>query len=378
MEQEREPGRDRGRLKHSKKRSRKSSKKSKRKRRTTLSDADDLSSASLGEESRRLASSERSRKARRPDTYDDSSCGLGGDATRVEYSDVSSDDFSAPEAGEIETDVTDACGVVAGKFRSQGSDGSTQSDTLDDDIVNSCSIEKDRTKTCLHDAQHMKNSYHVSLDKCYNATPPDSDRRALALGASSSRSKRKKSISSDTSMKKQQQWPCQRDKNHSQNSFKKGEISDSSDENDEDIEERTSGSTLPNAKVSPGERDGDVLDVDEEEGEEDEEEADKIECEEEDEILDEGTSESAMISDRRRKKNKKDKKHKKSKRAKKRRKRIRNKSISSVETISESEDSLLESLTPPLKQSPGSGGGGSISYTPVHNDTNLTPVSPGK
>uniref|UniRef100_A0A2M4B970 Cyclin-dependent kinase 12 n=1 Tax=Anopheles marajoara TaxID=58244 RepID=A0A2M4B970_9DIPT len=379
MEQEREPGRDRGRLKHSKKRSRKSSKKSKRKRRTTLSDADDLSSASLGEESRRLASSERSRKARRPDTYDDSSCGLGGDATRVEYSDVSSDDFSAPEAGEIETDFTDACGVVAGRFRSKGSGGSTQSDTLDDNIVNSCSIEKDRTKTCLHDVQDMKNAYHVSLDECYSATPPDSDRRALALGAavSSSRSKRKKSISSDTSMKKQQQWPCPRDKNHSQNSFKKGEISDSSDENDEDIEERTSGSTLPNAKVSPGVRDGDVLDVYEEEGEEDEEEADKIECEEEDEILDEGTLESAMISDRRRKKNKKDKKHKKSKRAKKRRKRLRNKSISSVETISESEDSLLESLTPPLKQSPGSGGGGSISYTPVHNDTNLTPVSPG-
>uniref|UniRef100_A0A2M3Z1G4 Cyclin-dependent kinase 12 n=1 Tax=Anopheles braziliensis TaxID=58242 RepID=A0A2M3Z1G4_9DIPT len=403
MEQEREHDRDRGRSKHSKKRSRKNSKKSKRKRRTPSSDADDLSSVSLGEESRRPVSSKRSRKTRRPDTYDDSSGGQGDDTTRVEYSDVSSDDFSAPEAGEIETDVTDACGGGggggggggAGGFRNNGSDGSPRSDTLDNDIANLCPIGKCRTKPCPHDdgIQDTKKSYQASYDKRHSATPPPSgsDRRAFALGVSSgssSRSKRNKSISSDTSMKKQQQWHRQRDKNHCQNSFRKGEISVSAEENDVEIEERTSGgsgsSRRPKANVSSGVRDSDLLDADEEEeGEEDEDEEDKIECvEEDDEILDEGggTSESAMISDRRRKKKSKDKKHKKSKRAKKRKKRLRNKSISSVETISESEDSLLESLTPPLKQSPGSGGGGgggSISYTPVHNDNSLTPVSPG-
>ncbi|XP_050092664.1 cyclin-dependent kinase 12-like isoform X2 [Anopheles aquasalis] len=379
QEQEREHDRERGRLKHSNKRSRKSIKKSKRKRRATSSDVDDLSSASFGEESRRIVVSEHSRKARRQDTYNDSSCGQDGDATRVEYSDVSSDDFSAPEAGEIETDATDACGV-AGGFRNNGTDGSPRNDNVDNDIVNSCSTERSTTKACSHDKQNTKKSYHASVDKCPVATSPDSDRRALVLGAvvSSSHSKRKKSVSCDTSLKNQRQRLRQRDKHHSQSSFKKNEISVSTEENDVKIEERISDCTLPKANVPSQVRDAEVLDADEEDGEEDEEEDDKIHFfEEEDAIYDEETSESAMISDQRRKKNKKDKKHKKSKRAKKRKKRVRNKSLSSVETISESEDSLLESLTPPLKQSPGSGGGGSISYTPLHNDTSLTPVSPG-
>lgn len=389
MEQERQHDRDRVRLKQFKKRSRKTNKKSKRKRCTTSSD-DDLSSASFGEESRDLESSERSVKAKRSDAFDDSSCEQGGKTTRVEYSDVSSDDFSAPEAGEIETDVTDTCGVASG-FRNHGSSGSPGSDTVKNVIVNSCSIGKDITNTCSHDIQDTKkSSYDASFDKCSRATPPESDRRALGLGAtvssisgSSSRPKRKNSISSDTSMKKQQQRHHQRDNSHCQNSFKKGKILISEEENDEEKEGRNSGCTLPEASVSPELRDGVLLDVDEEEGEEDEEEENKMEyvrirsSKEKDEIQEEGASGSAVISDRRRKKNKKDKKHKKSKRAKKRKKRLRNKSISSVETISESEDSLLESLTPPLKQSPVSGGGGSISYTPVHNDTSLTPVSPG-
>ncbi|ETN64641.1 hypothetical protein AND_003610 [Anopheles darlingi] len=377
MEEEREHDRDRERFKHSKKRSRKSSKKSRRKSRTTSSDADDLSSASFGEETRRLVSSDRSRKARRPDTFDDSSGGLGGDATHVEYSDVSSDDFSAPEAGEIETDVTDVCGVVGG-FINNGSDGSTVKDTVVNDSFNSRSIGKSRTKTCSYDIRDSKNVYHT--DKCRNATPPEGDRRVLALGASvsSKRSslKRIHSISFDTSLKRQQHWLHQRDKNDRQTSIKEDEILVSAEENE--VEERASGCTMAKSNVSPAVPDSDAVGVDEEDGEEDEEEEDKIDgADEEDGIQDESTSVSAVISGRRRKKNKKDKKHKKSKRTKKRKKKLRNKSISSVETISESEDSLLESLTPPLRQSPGTGGGESVSYTPVHKDASLTPVSPG-
>uniref|UniRef100_A0A2M4A8T8 Cyclin-dependent kinase 12 n=1 Tax=Anopheles triannulatus TaxID=58253 RepID=A0A2M4A8T8_9DIPT len=372
MEQEHEHDRDRGRLKHPKKRSRRSSKKSKRKRRTTSSDADDLSSVSFGEESRHLVSSERSRKVRQPDPYDDSSDGHGGDTTRVEYSDVSSDDFSAPEAGEIETDVTDACGAGAGGFRNNGSGASPLSAGVVKDSVNSSSSAKGGTKTCSHDVWDPKKS----SDQCRSTTPPEGDRRPLSVegaGSSisslSSRLKRKKSISSDSSLKKQQQWQRQREKVHCQNSIKEGELSSSTEENNEEIEKQTRSCKT---NMSP-----EKLDGDEEEGGEDEEEEYKIEGveEEEDEIHEEGTSGSVVISGRRRKKSKKDKKHKKSKRTKKRKKKLRNKSISSVETISESEDSLLESLTPPLKQSPSTGG--CISYTPVHIDTSLTPVSSG-
>ncbi|XP_055532871.1 cyclin-dependent kinase 12 isoform X2 [Wyeomyia smithii] len=100
-----------------------------------------------------------------------------------------------------------------------------------------------------------------------------------------------------------------------------------------------------------------------------------VEEEEEYEIVEEEEEEEEETIGRKRKKNKKDKKHKKNKKSKKRKKK-RAKSISSIETISESEDSLLEcmeSLTPPLKESPDY----EKTYTPVRNDESLTPLSPG-
>lgn len=393
-----------GRLKHSKKRSRKSSKKSKKKRHTPTSDVDDLSSASFGEETKRRS---------RPAAYDDSSgelgedfserCALSGSKSGVEYSDVSSDDFSAPEAGEIETDVTD---VAEGAAAVDNGDGdSIVSDEETDDVgrTSRSGASKSRHRH-RHHRTHRKSQAgsHRSSSKHWSQTPQLLDGRSntpslkdgadpnrklgtalessgagvapSSISSSSSRSKRINSISSDTSSMK-----YRRQKRRTKLKDDEAALGDApADDNergnvvhDDDDEDDDGGGSVPRLDVPDDGNGG----TGSEELEDDEDDDDN-----ETEIND-GVEAQSVSSRKRIKKSKKDKKHRRAKKSKKRKKKQRTKSISSIETISESEDSLLESMTPPLKLSPppygGGSGDGSKSYTPVHNDTSLTPVSPG-
>ncbi|XP_052896436.1 cyclin-dependent kinase 12 isoform X2 [Anopheles moucheti] len=404
-----------GRIKHSKKRSRKSSKKSKKKRHNSASDVEDLSSTSFGEEAKRYIRSHK-------DAYDDSSgelegvhvehrTTLSGSKSGVEYSDVSSDDFSAPEAGEIETDVSDAPegdGVVV----DNGDDSFISGDDEADDIGRSKKSKSSKSrhrhrhhrhkKSSLLDG-HCKSSSHRSSSKRWKRTPqskrgemevrsrtpslPDmvepnrmgslaESKAAIAtssISGSSNRSKRINSISSDTSSMK-----YRRQKKRPKLNDEEQTVADNPlvDEQDEERTKDGDGNVDADGRADEADGNGGGTGTEEldDENEEEEEEEDE---EDEDDINNEGQS----VSNKKRiKKSKKDKKHKRNKKAKKRKRKLRTKSISSVETISESEDSLLESMTPPLKQSPFYRVGsreGSKSYTPVHNDTSLTPVSPG-
>uniref|UniRef100_A0A182UBH2 Uncharacterized protein n=1 Tax=Anopheles melas TaxID=34690 RepID=A0A182UBH2_9DIPT len=412
MEREREHGNSGGgsgateRRKHSKKRSKKSSKKSKRKRHATTSDVDDLSSGSFGEESKRYSRTHK-------EAYDDSSGGMEGDLAErtalsgsksgVEYSDVSSDDFSAPEAGEIETDATDTAeggGAIAGN----GGDAFISGNETDEMGRAKKSSSKSRhghrhhrRRKSVTDA-HSKTRSHRSSSKRWSQTPHGAETAvrsgtpsfpetgetnrtgtalegkgavaASSISSSSSRSKRINSVSSDTSSMK-----YRRQKRRSKQTNDEDEVQSTLvDEHDvlaknKDDEQGADGkrTEVPDGN---GGSETEELDDDNEEDEEEEEEDDLN-----------NDNEGQPVSSRKRiKKSRKDKKHKRSKKLKKRKKKYRTKSISSIETISESEGSLLESMTPPLKQSPGyraGSGEGSKSYTPVHNDTSLTPVSPG-
>uniref|UniRef100_A0A182WCN2 Protein kinase domain-containing protein n=1 Tax=Anopheles minimus TaxID=112268 RepID=A0A182WCN2_9DIPT len=404
-----------GRIKHSKKRSRKSSKKSKRKRHNSTSDVDDLSSASFGEETKRYARSHK-------DAYDDSSgeveggghaerTALSGSKSGVEYSDVSSDDFSAPEAGEIETDVSDA----AEEDRVVVDNGDDSFISGEEEVEGIGRTKKSKSKSrhrhryhrhkkSLVDGHGKGSSSHRSSSKRWNRSPqskrgevdvrsrtpslPDvgdssrmSDAKAAiatsSISSSSNRSKRINSISSDTSSMK-----YRRQKRRSK--LTEGQTGDEHPLADEhgdalarakDDESRETDGRVDEADGNGGASGTEDLD---DENEEEDEEDDEEEEEEDEDINNEGLS----VSSRKRiKKSKKDKRHKRNKKAKKRKRKLRTKSISSIETISESEGSLLESMTPPLKQSPlyraGGSREGSKSYTPVHNDTSLTPVSPG-
>uniref|UniRef100_A0A182PP02 Cyclin-dependent kinase 12 n=1 Tax=Anopheles epiroticus TaxID=199890 RepID=A0A182PP02_9DIPT len=384
------------RRKHSKKRSRKSSKKSKRKRHNTNSDMDDLSSASFGEESKRYSRTHK-------DAYDDSSgeidedlperAALSGSKSGVEYSDVSSDDFSAPEAGEIETDATDIA-----------EPGGTVADNGDDSFISGNETDEiDRTKKNSNKSRHRhrhhrqrklltdersKSRSHRSSSKRWSGTPQsltaELDARsrtpsfpeagepnrtgasvdakgaiaASSISSASSRSKRINSVSSDTSSMKYRKQKRRSKQGNVENEDK--------DKENKDVEQHEEGRRTEGADGNGG---SGTEDLDDEEDDEEEEEEDDVNIE------------GQSVSSRKRiKKSKKDKKHKRNKKSKKRKKKYRTKSISSIETISESEGSLLESMTPPLKPSPGyraGSGEGSKSYTPVHNDTSLTPVSPG-
>ncbi|XP_053677463.1 cyclin-dependent kinase 12 [Anopheles nili] len=397
-----------GRMKHLKKRSRKSNKKSKRKRRNTTSDVDDLSSASFSEETKR-----RPRSHKSGDAYDDSSGDMRGSLANrtassgtksgVEYSDVSSDDFSAPEAGEIETDISDAA-EGSGAAVNNGAEGSFFSgDESDNDDGRTSKSESKlhhrhrhhrHRKPLVDDPEKNLNS-HRSSSKRWSRTPQsqkvsemdarsntpslpdvgDSSRRggtmvdtsggiaASSISSSSSRSKRMNSISSDTSSIK-----YHRQKRRSKHSGLKG-VDDEQDSLRHEDDDDDGGGLAGNGGAGTEELD------DEDDNEENDEEE-----EDDDEELDDDNEELSLSSRKRLKKSKKEKKHKKNKKSKKRKKKQRTRSISSIETISESEGSLLESMTPPLKQSPVygvPGGDGNKSYTPVHNDTSLTPVSPG-
>ncbi|XP_049295898.1 cyclin-dependent kinase 12 isoform X2 [Anopheles funestus] len=417
-----------GRIKHSKKRSRKSSKKSKRKRHNSASDVDDLSSASFGEDAKRYARSHK-------DAYDDSSgeleaerterTALSGGKSGVEYSDVSSDDFSAPEAGEIETDVSEAAEVVDGVVVDNGDNSFISGDDEGDDIGRSKKSKSKsrhrhrhhRHKKSLVDG-HCKSSSHRSSSKRWKRTPqtkrgemdvrsrtpslPDvgEPNRSLAetkvtiatssISGSSNRSKRINSISSDTSSMKYRRQKKRSKLNDEQQAVEDSTLVDEQDDtlvrtkDDASVEADARGEGADGNGGGTGTEDLDDENEDEEEEEEeegDEEEEDEDDDGEEDEEDDINNEGQSVSSRKRIKKSKKDKKHKRNKKAKKRKRKLRTKSISSIETISESEGSLLESMTPPLKQSPhyrqvGSREG-SKSYTPVHNDTSLTPVSPG-
>nr|XP_040220743.2 cyclin-dependent kinase 12 isoform X2 [Anopheles coluzzii] len=413
MEREREHGNSGGgsgateRRKHSKKRSKKSSKKSKRKRHATTSDVDDLSSGSFGEESKRYSRTHK-------EAYDDSSGGMEGDLAErtalsgsksgVEYSDVSSDDFSAPEAGEIETDATDTAeggGAVAGN----GGDAFISGNETDEMGRTKKSSSKSRhghrhhrRRKSVTDA-HSKTRSHRSSSKRWSRTPQahaaetavrsgtpsfpetgETNRTGTALegkgavaassiSSSSSRSKRINSVSSDTSSMK-----YRRQKRRSKQTNDEDEAQSTLvDEHDvlaknKDDEQGAEGRRT---EVPDGNGGSETEELDDDNEEDEEEEEDDLN----------NDNEGQPVSSRKRiKKSRKDKKHKRNKKLKKRKKKYRTKSISSIETISESEGSLLESMTPPLKQSPGyraGSGEGSKSYTPVHNDTSLTPVSPG-
>uniref|UniRef100_A0A182JQ52 Cyclin-dependent kinase 12 n=1 Tax=Anopheles christyi TaxID=43041 RepID=A0A182JQ52_9DIPT len=394
------------RRKHSKKRSRKSSKKSKRKRHNTTSDVDDLSSASFGEESKRYSRTHK-------DAYDDSSgeiegdiaerTALSGSKSGVEYSDVSSDDFSAPEAGEIETDGTDAVegvGVVA----DNGDDSFVSGNDTEDIGRTKKNSNKSRHRHRHHRLRksitdaHSKARSHRSSSKRWSSTPqsqateidvrsktpsfPEAGEMnrtgnsvetkgavaASSISSSSSRSKRINSVSSDTSSMK-----YRREKRRPMQSNDEGEVKKPVDGEDDALTQNKDdeqGEDIRRTEGADGNGGSGTEELDDD-NEEDEDEEDEIN----------NDNEGQTVSSRKRiKKSRKDKKHKRNKKSKKRKKKIRAKSISSIETISESEDSLLESMTPPLKKSPGyraASGEGSKSYTPVHNDTSLTPVSPG-
>uniref|UniRef100_A0A182NNE0 Cyclin-dependent kinase 12 n=1 Tax=Anopheles dirus TaxID=7168 RepID=A0A182NNE0_9DIPT len=408
-----------GRLKHSKKRSRKSSRKSKKKRHNTTSDMEDLSSASFGEEPKRRSRSHKDGDARQT-AYDDSSGELEGDfagrgavsgsKSGVEYSDVSSDDFSAPEAGEIETDVTDIAEGF-GTTVNNGDDSILSDEDETDDIgrtsqggAKSRHRHRHHRHRKSHVENHSKTSSHRSGSKHWNQlaetqraekddrsnTPSLNDGvelnrkgaatletnaaavAASSISSSSSRSKRINSISSDTSSMK-----YRRKKRRTKLKDVEANVEDEpADRNaadlNEDDDNDDDGGSITRMVVAEGNGGTDTEDLDEDEDNEDDED--------DEEEMNDNVEVQSVSSRKRIKKSKKDKKHKRSKKSKKRKKKQRTKSISSIETISESEDSLLESMTPPLKQSPLYGGGsgdGSKSYTPVHNDTSLTPVSPG-
>uniref|UniRef100_A0A182M252 Cyclin-dependent kinase 12 n=1 Tax=Anopheles culicifacies TaxID=139723 RepID=A0A182M252_9DIPT len=408
-----------GRIKHSKKRSRKSSKKSKRKRHNSTSDVDDLSSASFGEETKRYVRSHK-------EAYDDSSgeveeggtepterTALTGSKSGVEYSDVSSDDFSAPEAGEIETDVSETVegdGVAVDNGDDSFISGEDEADGGIGRSKKSKSKSRHRHrhhrhKKSLVDGHSKGSSSHRSSSKRWNRTPqskraemevrsrtpslPDvgdpnrmgtlADTKATigtsSISGSSNRSKRINSNSSDTSSMKYRRQKKRSKQANDEQTEDGHALADEQDDalartkDDESME--ADGRADDGADGNGGGTGTEDLDDDNEEEEEDDEE------DEEDDINNEGQSGSSR---KRIKKSKKDKKHKRNKKAKKRKRKLRTKSISSIETISESEGSLLESMTPPLKQSPLYRAGsheGSKSYTPVHNDTSLTPVSPG-
>ncbi|EAA13162.4 AGAP004780-PA [Anopheles gambiae str. PEST] len=329
---------------------------------------------------------------------------LSGSKSGVEYSDVSSDDFSAPEAGEIETDATDTAeggGAVAGN----GGDAFISGNETDEMGRTKKSSSKSRhghrhhrRRKSVTDA-HSKTRSHRSSSKRWSRTPQahaaetavrsgtpsfpetgETNRTGTALeskgavaassiSSSSSRSKRINSVSSDTSSMK-----YRRQKRRSKQTNDEDEAQSTLvDEHDvlaknKDDEQGAEGRRT---EVPDGNGGSETEELDDDNEEDEEEEEDDLN----------NDNEGQPVSSRKRiKKSRKDKKHKRNKKLKKRKKKYRTKSISSIETISESEGSLLESMTPPLKQSPGyraGSGEGSKSYTPVHNDTSLTPVSPG-
>ncbi|XP_058837777.1 cyclin-dependent kinase 12 isoform X2 [Topomyia yanbarensis] len=367
MDRDRERDRSPKRSKHAKKRSKKS-KKSK-KRRHASSDEEPSSS------------DDRRSKAHRKsgDSGGRSSTGNGGGHGSskgiVEYSDVSSEDFSAPEAGEIETDgsVSPFAGPAGNESSSNisriiSNNEKSAAATVRLYSKNSALIQHDRLVSVPPSSLPLSSSASIvaaetsvvtsivpttvaSLTDTISqaGTPTGSvtiteSGRRVSITATSPisqsshshpfRSKRKNSISPDTSPMKQASM-----RHHHLH-----------------LEPPAS----PTEEVEP---DPELMDEE------------LVDEEEEYEIVEEEEEEEEETVGRKRKKSKKDKKHKKNKKSKKRKKK-RAKSISSVETISESEDSLLEcmeSLTPPLKESPDY----EKTYTPARNDDSLTPLSPG-
>ncbi|XP_053685042.1 cyclin-dependent kinase 12 isoform X2 [Sabethes cyaneus] len=370
MDRERDRDRERSpkRSKHGKKRSKKSKKTKKRRH---ASSEEEVSSS---DDRRSKAYRRGSDGGGRGSTGNGG--GHGSSKAIVEYSDVSSEDFSAPEAGEIETDgsVSPFAGPVGNDSSSNISRIISNSEKSAATTVklyskNSAPIQHERSgsvSSSLPASSSAVNSLTtiepgmvanamVTAIASYvdiisqggtpagSVTVTESGRRVSITATSpksqsshshSFRSKRKNSISSDTSSMKQ---ASKRHHHH--------------------LEPPAS----PTEEMEP------------EPGGELEEEI--VEEEEEYELVEEEEEEEEEAVGRKRKKSKKDKKHKKNKKSKKRKKK-RAKSISSIETISESEDSLLEcmeSLTPPLKESPDY----EKTYTPVRNDESLTPLSPG-
>lgn len=388
MDRERERERDRDRerspkrSKHAKKRSKKSKKSKKRKH--VSSDEDQSSS-----DERRSKVHRKSGEGSGPSSTGNGGGGHGS-SKGVEYSDVSSDDFSAPEAGEIETDgsVSPFAGAAGNESSSNfsrmvGNNEKSAAETVKLYSKNTTLIQHDRLMTSavssLPSSSSLTSSAPVAIatatpsadvanetSAVVSSTTPvpvptltelisqggtptgsvtvtESGRRVSITATSpisqsshshSSRSKRKNSISSDTSSMKQASMHL--------------------------TQHHLEPPASPTEEPEP---EGELM----EEYVEEEEEYEFVEEEEEEEEEEETVG-------RKRKKSKKDKKHKKNKKSKKRKKK-RAKSISSIETISESEDSLLEcmeSLTPPLKGSPEY----EKTYTPVPNEESLTPMSP--
>ncbi|XP_062561170.1 cyclin-dependent kinase 12 isoform X1 [Armigeres subalbatus] len=386
MDRDRDRERSPKRSKHAKKRSKKSKKSKKRKHASS-----DEEQSSSDERHSRVHRKSGESSGRSSTTGNGGGSGHPTSKGVVEYSDVSSDDFSAPEAGEIETDgsVSPFAGAAGNESSSNFSRTISNNERSAATTVqlyskNSTQIQHDRTRAMGAASSFPSSSASLSVTTAAttvtslsvnvanenrtevsssttpvpvafpiefisqgdtptgSVTEAEGGRRVSITATSpvsqspyshSSRSKRKNSISSDTSSMKQ----ASKHQHHLE---------------------------TPASPTEDLEPDGDLMD---EEFVEEEEEYEIVEEEEEEE-------EEEETIGRKRKKSKKDKKHKKNKKSKKRKKK-RAKSISSIETISESENSLLEymeSLTPPLQGSPEY----EKTYTPVRNEESLTPLSP--
>uniref|UniRef100_A0A1Q3EYY0 Cyclin-dependent kinase 12 n=1 Tax=Culex tarsalis TaxID=7177 RepID=A0A1Q3EYY0_CULTA len=415
--------------KHPRKHSKKS-KKSKRRRHASSDedrpDHEDQSQAASSEDERRAE-----RRAGNGGGASGSSKGGGGGGPVVEYSDVSSDDFSAPEAGEIESD---GGGSVSPPFgATPGAGGNESSSNFSRTTASRNETVKLYSKNISQIQQHERSAGPADAAVSSSSTsttpvpPPtlaelisqgaaptgsvtvtDSGRRVSITATSpisqsshshSSRSKRKNSISSDTSSIKQASKHHQHHRHHHSHGgsgsgssshhnqrhhpeeHEEEEEEDDDEEHRQQVHKHLDTPASPTEEPEPEPEGGDMhaaeLMMDEELDEEEEYEI--VEEEEEEEELEEEDEDDSGGGGRKRKKSKKDKKHKKNKKSKKRKKK-RAKSLSSVETISESENSLLEcmeSLTPPLKGSPDEY---EKTYTPVRNVANaeesMTPMSP--
>ncbi|XP_058457540.1 cyclin-dependent kinase 12 isoform X2 [Malaya genurostris] len=332
MDRDRERERSPKRSKHAKKRSKKS-KKSKKRRRAS-SDEEPSSSDDRRSKTHRKSG----------DSAGRSSAGNGGGHGSskgiVEYSDVSSEDFSAPEAGEIETD-----GSVSPFAGPAGNESSSNISK----VINS--NEKNAAATVR---LYSKNSSLAQQNRIVSASssslpnPSSTAGLDMATETSIAASILTNAVAAAiTNIISRAGTPT--------GSFtESGRRASTRHHHLHHLEPPASPTEdLPDPELMDDEL---------------------VDDEEEYEIVEEEEEEEETVG-RKRKKSKKDKKHKKNKKSKKRKKK-RVKSISSIETISESEDSLLEcmeSLTPPLKESPIY----EKTYTPARNEESLTPLSPG-